>query len=658
MRPRGERPAGAGARSPRSRTLLARAAALCAAAALALGSVLPAAAIGEDGPFEFPAQTQTLRMIPGSITRIPLESLIEDDVEDEVVLDSARLAVPEGLDETARSQMQMGEDARSLEVVGEGIWSLLGGDLVYTPADGVDGPSTPIALTIRGDHDTRSHPVELTPELLELEEIGVHGSAAGVSSIPLPGSVPEGGSARLELAGLPAGSTVLSDGSRATVPDQGVWQLSADGGTLTHTPASPGLGRQLDPVRYVVEDEDGAVERAGRVSLTVPIISDLDWSAPYGEDIVFVVGEGQQYVDPSTLRLEPLGDRESYRASTDGTRVVVEGQGVWELNRAEATVRFSPESAEVRETAPMGISGGDGEGSTAAMALLSTAYPILRSRTEAGPPEAELSFDMSVGIRDVSSDSLRFDPSAAPEGSEVSDDGTELSVPGEGVWRIDLGSGAVVMTPQEGFTGTAAPVVVTARGVYADNPVEATLQAIITPLVATPRDDEARVVPQSSATVDVLGNDTAGSGSQPLVPESVRISSLSATNLGELEDGWGKRLQIPDEGVFTVGGNGAITFAPDADFTGRTTPITYQVVDSEGIPVTASLVVDVDPDLASDSESAPGTSGINSLLVGLLPSSSGTAVVFGTIILLLLFGGVISLWIGVRMEADRRTWED
>ena len=216
----------------------------------------------------------------------------------------------------------------------------------------------------------------------------------------------------------------------------------------------------------------------------------------------------------------------------------------------------------------------------------------------------------------------------------------------------------VVMTPQEDFTGAAAPVGLTARGVYADNPASATLQATFTPVLATPRDDEVRVVPRTPASVDVLGNDTAGSGSQPLVPESVRISSLSATNLSELEDGWGKRLLIPDEGEYTVGDNGAITFTPQAHFTGRTSPITYEVVDSEGVPATASLVVDVDPDLAAQGESGSEVSGINSLLVGLMPASTGTSVVFGTIVLLLIFGGVVSLWIGLRMEADRRTWED
>ncbi|WP_245822933.1 Ig-like domain-containing protein [Brachybacterium avium] len=156
----------------------------------------------------------------------------------------------------------------------------------------------------------------------------------------------------------------------------------------------------------------------------------------------------------------------------------------------------------------------------------------------------------------------------------------------------------------------------------------------------------------------MLSNDTAGSGAQPLLPETLRISSLEATNLAELEDGRGTRLLIPGEGTFSVGDNGTVTFEPVEGFTGSTTPITYDVRDSAGVPVQATLVVDVDPDISASAEPVIEVSGINSLLVGLMPGSTGTAVLFGTIVLLLLFGGGVSLGIGLRMETDRRAWED
>src|SRR5699024_8572435 len=100
----------------------------------------------------------------------------------------------------------------------------------------------------------------------------------------------------------------------------------------------------------------------------------------------------------------------------------------------------------------------------------------------------------------------------------------------------------------------------------ADNLVHAAVDVVVSPVVATPRDDEGRTAPQEPVTVDVLRNDTAGSGDQPLEPESLRISSLAATNLSELDDGSGTRLMVPGEGTFTVGETGTVTFEPVEGF--------------------------------------------------------------------------------------------
>lgn len=87
---------------------------------LALSTALPATALGEDGSFDFPAETQTLQMVPSSITRIPIGALIEDGLQDQVDLGSAQLALPQGADESTLEQMRLGEDSHSLEVRGRG----------------------------------------------------------------------------------------------------------------------------------------------------------------------------------------------------------------------------------------------------------------------------------------------------------------------------------------------------------------------------------------------------------------------------------------------------------------------------------------------------------------------------------------------------------
>src|SRR5690625_7536438 len=99
--------------------------------------------------------------------------------------------------------------------------------------------------------------------------------------------------------------------------------------------------------------------------------------------------------------------------------------------------------------------------------------------------------------------------------------------------------------------------------------------------------------PGESVTVDVLVNDTAGSGAQPLVPESVQLRSLAATNLSELEGGAGSRLVIPGEGTYTVAENGSVSVDPEPDFIGNTTPVEYDVTATAGTPAPATVGVEV-----------------------------------------------------------------
>ncbi|MFC5277134.1 hypothetical protein [Brachybacterium sacelli] len=133
-------------------------------------------------------------------------------------------------------------------------------------------------------------------------------------------------------------------------------------------------------------------------------------------------------------------------------------------------------------TAPMGIAGGDGEGATSGTALLSTAYPLLMDQAAAAVPGSEVHFDLTTtGIRDVRTDSLRFDREALPEGAQLSEDGTEAVVEGEGTWQIDVASRTVTMTPQESFRAHPHRWGVTAQGVYADNRADATFRATIIP---------------------------------------------------------------------------------------------------------------------------------------------------------------------------------
>lgn len=620
---------------------------------LGLPLTAPARALGEDGPFELPLESGTVGVLPGAPTTIPLAALVEDEAQGDLDLSTARLSVPEGLPAREASLMEVRDGGTTLEVIGEGTWSLVGDAVVITPEEGVEAVTLPVALTVGSRFATTSEPAELTPETLELEEISERAPAREARRIPLGLDVPEGGQVRLTLDGLNAGSSLTADGSRLVVPEQGSWRLDADDSAVTYSPGGLPLGFQVSAPRFVVEDEEGAPVAAGRLILDVPIISDSYRSAPYGEDIVFTVGEHQQYVDLSTLALEVPAGVDGAVVSEDARRVEVPDQGTWTLDREAGTVRFDPVSADVTVAAPMGVTGADEDGHTADRGLMDPAYPVLADRVASARPGETVVIDLDSGLSQVVEESLRFAGAEEQGPPAVSEDGLTAEVPGEGVWELDLDTKQVTFTATDDFVGTTTPVRLQGEGLFAAQEVEAELEATVSPVVPTARDNEVSTGPQQAITVDVLANDTAGSGSQPLDTGTVRLRSLAATNLQDLDDGVGRRLVIPEQGTYTVGQAGAITFVPAEGFTGTTDPVDYLAWDDEGVPVSAELVVVVDESASSDpSGSEPG--GINTLLSGILPAARDTSLVFGTIVLMMVVGGGVSLAIGVRMERERR----
>lgn len=626
---------------------------------VAVFAVAPAGALGENGPFDLPLAHPKISLAPDAVTRIPLSALLTDKAEPELEQRTARLVLPPDATPEQTARIKVADDGRSADVIGQGTWSLLGNALVFTPLGGRVDPPLPIGLTMQSVHGTTSRAARIDVGMLKLQEMDARVSAGARARLDLPAPAGEGHRMRLQLDGQEAGSTLTSDGSTMVVAEQGTWRVADHGKAITYAPVNVRPEMQPDSVRYVVEDADGLVIGSGRARVTVPIIADIYRSAPFGEPITLAVGQAQQNVASSTLRLRAPQGEEDVRVSEDGLEAVVPDQGVWRVDRANASVTFTPQSAKVRVAAPMLVLGGDGKGAKAAPALLSTAYPILVDRVGVAVPGDPVVLDLSDGALDVRPESFAFEPTGLPAGATLSHDRTTATIPGQGTWSIDREARTATFTAEGQKTGVVSTIAVTARGVYADNPVSATFSARFTKVLPTMRDDEMRTAPGERVTLDPLANDTAGSAARPLNAATLRIRALSATNLSQLEQGLGRRLVMPGEGVYTVDDSGAVTFVPADGFVGQTTPIEYVVEDSDGVPVTATIGADVDPGLTRGSaqRSQPAT-GVSALLMGIIPGTPATALMFDAIVALLLFSGAISLWIGSRMEADRRTWDD
>lgn len=462
------------------------------------------------------------------------------------------------------------------------------------------------------------------------------------------------GTARLLRDGLPPGATLTADGRRAVIPGQGTWQIAQDGASVTFTPFSSRLGQEPTAVRFSAVGTDGAAAGPGVVTVTTPVIPDMVRAAAYGAEVTFPVASTAQNVDPATLVLAPAVPDTGDTVSQDGTTLSAPGEGTWTLDRSGGQVTFRPENRDVTTAVPIHISGRDADGQATSPALLEVGYPHVADHVVAEQPGAAVHVGLLDDAQNVRADTLRFDGATTPTGSSLSDDGRTLTVPREGTWTLEAGARTADFTPSGDLQGSPAPVRYTAAGLYADGTADGLLTVEYTQSPPMARGDRLRGLPRRTLTQDLLANDTPGAASIPLVPSSVRLEAPHGAVVPALADGAGTRITVPGEGTYSVDDAGVLTFAPESSFIGTASPVTYSVEDAAGVRVTADISVFVDPQTpVAPVGSRPG--GINSTLAGLHIMGSPTFSVFSTFAALLVFSGLASLWIGGRMESERRS---
>ena len=157
-----------------------------------------------------------------------------------------------------------------------------------------------------------------------------------------------------------------------------------------------------------------------------------------------------------------------------------------------------------------------------------------------------------------------------------------LEVPGEGTWTI--GAGQIIFTPEEGFEGDPTPV--TYR-ITDTNGQTDTATVTVTYVPTAANDEDLNNTIGQSVPVSVLTNDIGDFDTS-----TVRILD-GATPVTS--------LVVAGQGTWTVEADGVIRFTPAEGFKGDPTPITYQVDDTTGDTVTATVTVTYLPVAVNDS---------------------------------------------------------
>ncbi|WP_341947102.1 tandem-95 repeat protein [Microbacterium sp. LWH11-1.2] len=528
------------------------------------------------------------------------------------------------------SGVTVSADGKTLTIDGQGTYVLdAAGSVVFTPADGFSGTTTPVIYRIadaNGTTDDARVQITVRPGPVAAPDTDSTPQGVPVTLRPLDNDTPsrnaddsegawDASTLRFPTTGQPAGAQVLDGGTRLVVPGEGTYTAAADGSvTFTPLPAFAGLA---SVVSYTVTDAIGNGVTSTIVIEVTPVIPTATDDAavtPFATPVTFDLAGNDEPGDPAvpldltSVVFEASGIPAGLTAEIrDGGKTLdVAGEGVYTL-RADGTVTFTPAEGFSGTTTPVRYTILDENGSSANAALTVTVRPgpDANADVESTPQNVPVTVDIlgndspgqqadgTDGVLDPAS--LVFPATGQPVGSTVGGGGKTLDVPGEGTYEIGS-DGRVTFTPVPAFRGAATPVtyaVTDSLGNSASSTVTITV-AGVDPIA---RNNAATTAPGVPVVIDVIGDDAPGTTGVPLDRSTLRIVGADGALVTD--------LTVPGEGVWTVV-DGKIVFTPAPGFVGRTTSITYSVADANGTRVTATVTVTV---AAGASTALPTTGG-------------------------------------------------
>ena len=420
----------------------------------------------------------------------------------------------------------------------QGTVEIVGGQLVFTPAEDFTGEATISYSITDGNGGTDVAEVAVTVNNINDAPIAVDDIAETDEDTPVTIDV------------LANDEDVDGDDltiTGATVPaEQGTVEIV--GNELVFTPAENFNGPAT--ITYTVSDGNGGTDE-GQALVNVGAVNDgptaVDDTAETDEDTpvtIDVVGNDE----------DPDGDDLTITAAS-----VPADQGTVEIVGNELV--FTPaENFNGDVTITYSITDGNGGTSSAEVAVTVNAVnddPVAVDDIETTDEDVAVVVDLLGNDTDVDGDDLSI---------------ASVSVPADQGTVVDNGDGTVTFTPAPDFNGpaTISYTVSDGNGGTDDGEAVVNVGAVNDAPIAV--DDTAETDEDTPVTIDVLDNDSD--------PDGDDISIISAT--------------VPaDQGTVEIVDN-ELLFTPAPDFEGDAT-ITYTISDGMGLTDTGEVAVTVNP---------------------------------------------------------------
>ncbi|MGC3994262.1 MAG: tandem-95 repeat protein [Propionicimonas sp.] len=522
-------------------------------------------------------------------------------------------------------------DGKTLVVDDEGTWTVhADGTITFAPETGFHGEATPVDYTVSDQNGTTAS-ATLTVTIGEppaaTDDYPTTPQGVPVTFDPLANDLAGDDGTGTPGRGTLVPTTVVFTSPDATnggrtlvIADKGTFTIDPVTGAVTFTPDATFEGT-VPAVTYEVTDSFGNPTTA-KIHVTVaeiiPTAANDTATTPANTPVTLTVlgndtaGAASAPLSAGSVVITADG------ASANG-KTLVTTQGTWKVN-GSGTVTFTPADDFTGTTDPVQYRVADANGTPAVATMTVTVGGLPTALDDSGTTLQNVDITLCPLCNDTAGDdgaarrgtldagSLGFTSAAATHG------GTTLVVAGEGTWTVN-DDGTVTFDPEPAFTGVATPVDYEVTDSFG-NSVSATITVTVTPVVPEAATDSGSGAYDTPVTINLLGNDVPGDDSAPLVASSVVFTSPDAT------DG-GRTLVVAGEGTWRVNPDGSVTFTPVAGFTGTTTPVAYEVADTNGVVTTSTVTAVIAAGPAASADQVKGTEPDQPVVIDVIGNDTG-----------------------------------
>ncbi|MGQ7393515.1 mucin-binding protein [Streptococcus suis] len=281
-------------------------------------------------------------------------------------------------------------------------------------------------------------------------------------------------------------------------------------------------------------------------------------------------------------------------ALVNGVKTVI---GTYTIDNVTGLVTFTPNEEGKKYIGvvdPATVIARDINGATATATYTPTITPIapiaeaatsvgVQGKEQTGTPSFEKAPTAPAGVAEL-------DPATLTLVDKNGNKTNTVTVPDQGTYVLKP-DGSITFKPVPEFVGTPTPVHVQMSDTNG-TPVTTTYAPVVVEVKPVADPDESfglKGEPQTSTPDFFVAGQVDLDGNKDYDPDTEVVDLDPATlTLLDASGNPAKSVEVPGQGTYALNADGSVTFTPLPDFVGKATPVSLQIKDKNGTPVTTT----------------------------------------------------------------------